>query len=144
MHDNLSASQQDVHRALCGKHTAVAVLDLGNDVAFIARDDAGQVEHAVVVNYGGIELSPVDALQRLIAARALAQQQETQATEALRGALVAFRRAGTPVNVRKLARDTGIARSTIYEWLDDEHIVEEDEPGDSTVAPGTVVDEPAP
>lgn len=115
----LTDAQTVIYRSLMGEHAAVAAFDLGADAVLVARNAAGDVERILVLTHGGVELDPDDALQRLIAARALAQQQETQATEHLRALLVDLRRRDVEVNLKRLARETGIARSTVYSWLDD-------------------------
>lgn len=113
----LTTAQQRVRAALCNDHDVVSVLDLGTRAAILGRNTAGAVERALVVDAIGNELDTDAALEALTAARALAQQQESQATEYLRGMLVNLHAQGRTPNLRKLGRDTGIARSTIYSWL---------------------------
>jgi DNA-binding phage protein len=53
----------------------------------------------------------------LVAARARAMRQADRASERLRANLQARHAAGEDLNLAQLARDVGVARSTLYLWL---------------------------
>lgn len=119
----MTTVEQEAHRVEMSRDSvAVGVLDLNDAagaLAFIGRNLAGEVQAVRVVDGAGDELDDARALELLIATRARHQREETQATEAIRANLLRMRAAGAALNVAKLARETGIARSTIYSWLDD-------------------------
>lgn len=104
---------------LCSEHDAVARLLLSTgELSLICRDSAGTVEATAVIERGATEpLESMRAVEALIAARALAQRIVSDTTEHLRVHLLELRDAGEQLNVAQLARDTGIARSTFYQWM---------------------------
>lgn len=123
--------QQQRYSALCDQFTAVAILDLDDGhMSLIGRTVTGLAEAALVVNGAGVPLDDRAALERLIAQRAASQRAETQATDHLRAALEVMRRNGVQLNIAELSRDTGLPRSTIYDWL----------PPDPTPAAGAATD----
>lgn len=106
-------------RELCNDNAAVARLDLGAQTSLVARDSSGAVTAAEVVDASGARLDPPIATSALVAARARAMSQADLASDHLRATLQVRHRAGEDLNLAQLARDVGIARSTLYLWLDE-------------------------
>jgi hypothetical protein len=114
-----TTEQDRAYRALCNDYAAVARLELpAGELSLIARDIQGDVQATRVISRRGDPLEPLQAVEALIAARATAQRQVAQATEHLRLSLQTLRdNDDVELNVSQLARDTGIPRSTFYEWV---------------------------
>lgn len=104
-------------RELCNDHAAVARFDLGAQTSLVARDSSGAVTAAEVIDASGARLDPPIATAALVAARARAMREAELATDHLRASLQVRHAAGEELNLAQLARDVGIARSTLYVWL---------------------------
>lgn len=114
-------AQERQFATLCSEHPAVARLPLTTgELSLIARDLDGTVTQTAVIQRDGSPLESRVAVEVLIAARALAQRIVTDTTDHLRVNLLQLRDAGVELNVAQLARDTGIARSTFYQWMSQE------------------------
>lgn len=109
------------HCELCNEHAAVAELELPDgSVSLVARDADGtpRVAELILVDRAA-PAPPEDALRELGNTRGQALRLAEQATDHLVATLAVQLRAGQDVNLSAVSRDSGIARQTLYNRLNE-------------------------
>lgn len=117
----MSAAQDQHFRQLCDVHDAVAARPFPDGtLALTARDKAGRIAGAELVDPAGATLALDETIRRLGAARQAALELAEAATDHLIATL-ALAAVENPdaVNLSDVNRETGVARQTLYNRLKD-------------------------
>lgn len=107
-------------RQLANVHAAVAATVLPDGtLSLLARNEAGAIAAAEVLQRDGRPLSLTEAIRHLGAARQQAQRLVDQATDHLVAlTALAVRELDDELNLSAIARDAGMARQTLYNRLE--------------------------
>lgn len=107
-------------RELANAHDAVATywLNGGTVASLVARDHAGRIAAAELVEAGGATIHPAAAVEMLVKRREAARRELDLVTDNLVAHLVTRRAAGMkPAELAEVAGRAGMGRSTVYYLL---------------------------